>query len=305
MSEYNEEKVSQGTNNSNWISTVILKLERGHRYSEEISKEINFQILSYVICQILSKVEGNGIILFPAGWIDACEDNAKKLYGETVKRITPLLKNEKRDVFVCVGIDGNQKNGLKWDQIALAVDKNGIQALGRKFYPTKIEKDKKYEDLVKNNFAKNYLVKEEDYPRIFTLNGRRYYLSVCYDIFGLKKDENDNKDVDVILNLVHCFCPKSIKNRDCEEEKSGVSSGDSYYARHGFGGASKKWACPVFGAAVFYSRKVPERWPSGVMWNSGDKSTKYCNYNEISLQPTEKFNKYINECTAYIRIYCI
>ncbi len=89
----------------------------------------------------------------------------------------------------------------------------------------------------------------------------------------------------------------------CEEEKSGVSSGDSYYARNGFGGASKKWACPVFGSAVFYGRKVPERWPSGVMWNAGDKSTRDCTYNEISLQPTDRFNKNINECTAHIRIY--
>ena len=56
-----------------------------------------------------------------------------------------------------------------------------------------------------------------------------------------------------------------MKNK---EGKSGVSSGDSYYARHGFGGASKKWACPVFGAAVFFGRKVPERWPSGVMWKA-------------------------------------
>lgn len=314
MNETTKETVSPGTNNSNWISTVIFKLDEKQRDKKdekpEDQNEIRFQILSYVIREILRKVEGDGIILFPAGWIDAGEDRAKELYEETVECITSVLNKEERNIFVCIGIDGNKKDGLKWDQIALAIDKNGIQAVGRKFHPTKIEKDKKYENLVKNNFAKNYLFEEEDCPRIFPLNGRRYYLSVCYDIFGLKKDGNENKDVDVILSLVHCFCPKGIKYRDSEEEKSGVSSGDSYYARHGFGGASKKWACPVFGAAVFFGRKVPEKWPSGVMWNGGDKSTKYCNYKEISLQPTislpptDRFNKNKNECTAHIRIYC-
>jgi hypothetical protein len=256
LSENNEETVSPGTNNSNWISTVILKLDE----KQEDKNEIHFQILSYVICQILSKVEGNGIILFPAGWIDARENNAKKFYEETAKRITPLLKREKRDVFVCVGIDGNKKDGFYEDQIALAIDKSGIQAIGRKFFETKKEKGHV-------TLAKNYLVEEEEYPRIFPLNGIRYYLSVCYDIFGLKKDGNENKDVDVILNLVHWFCPKGRKDMEYEG-KSEVSSGDSYYARNGFGGASKKWACPVFGTAVFYGRKVPERWPSGVMWNA-------------------------------------
>lgn len=308
MNETTKETVSPGTNNSNWISTVILKLDEKQRDKKDGKQqneyETRYQILSYVICQILSKVEGDGIILFPAGWIDAREDNAKELYCETVKRITPLLKKEKRDVFVCVGIDGNKKDDLMWwDQIALAINKNGIQAVGRKFHPTKIEKDKKYKDLVKNNFAEDYLVKEEVYSRVFDLNGVRYYLSVCYDIFGLKKDGRENKNMDVILNLVHRFCPKGIKNRDCEEGKSGVSSGDSYYARHGFGGASKKWACPVFGAAVFYDRKVPTRWPSGVMWNAGNKSTRDCKYEEISLQPVNEFERNINECTAYIRIY--
>lgn len=309
MNETTKETVSPETNNSNWISTVILKLDEKQRDKKnekpEDQNEIRFQILSDVICYILSKVEGDGIILFPAGWIDAGEDRAKELYEETVKCITSVLNKEDRNIFVCIGIDGNQKEDLmRWDQIALAINKNGIQAVGKKFHPTKKEKEKKYENLVKNYFAEDYLVEEDSYSRVFDLNGVRYYLSVCYDIFGLKKDGCENKNTDVILNLVHSFCSKNIKNRDCEEEKSGVSSGDSYYARHGFGGASKKWARPVFGAAVFYGRKVPERWPSGVMWSAGDKSTKYCTYNEISLQPTEKFNKDINECTAHIRIYC-
>lgn len=308
MSETNnKETVSQETNNSNWISTVILKLDRGHSYSEEISKEINFQILSDVVCHILSKVEGDGIILFPAGLINADKDRAKA-YSETVRHITPLLNKENRNVFVCIGIVGNQKDSFYEDQIALTIGKNGIQAIGRKFYPTKKE-----ENYV--NPAGNYLVKEDDYSRIFALNGVRYYLSVCYDIFGLKKDGMENKNTDVILNLVGSFLPKGSKEKDnkdmkYEEGKSGVSSGDSYYARHGFGGASKKWACPVFGAAVFFGREVPKRWPSGVMWNAGDKSTKYCTYSEISLQPTislqlpDRFNENINECTAHIRIYC-
>jgi hypothetical protein len=300
LNETTKKTVSPGTNNSNWISTVNLKLDEKQRDKKdeklEDQNEIRFQILSYVICQILSKVEGNGIILFPAGWIDAGKDR-EKTYKETVKRITPLLNKEKRDVFVCVGIDGNRKDGFYEDQIALAIDRSGIQAIGRKFYPT--EKEEGHVTL-----AENYLVGEGGYSRVFDLKGVRYYLSVCYDIFGLNENGIENKNTDVILNLVHRFCPIGIKNRDCEEGKSGVSSGDSYYARYGFGGASKKWACPVFGAAVFYDRKVPERWPSGVMWNEGDKSTTNCKYDEISLQPVDRFEIDINECIAYVKIYC-
>ena len=56
-----------------------------------------------------------------------------------MRHITPLLEKEKRNVFVCIGIVGNKEDVFYKDQIAMAIDKNGIQALGRKFYPTKKE----------------------------------------------------------------------------------------------------------------------------------------------------------------------
>ena len=60
--------------------------------------------------------------------------------------------------------------------------------------------------------------------------------------------EQQAKEVEKILNLIHSFYPKGTSN-----------SGDVPFVRKGFPGASKNWNCPVFGAVVFFEREI--HWP--------------------------------------------
>jgi len=94
------------------------------------------------------------------------------------------------------------------------------------------------------------------------------------------------------LDLVHGFYPRGKGD-----------SGDVYYVKHGFAGASKEWNCLVFGSAVFFNREIPERWPSGVYWNQGNKSTKKWRYRDNPIKPKTKFNFSIEEGSASIRVY--
>ncbi|WP_256242165.1 hypothetical protein [Bacillus sp. V3B] len=74
----------------------------------------------------------------------------------------------------------------------------------------------------------------------FSGEGEKFYTAVCYDSFGIKHNHIQNSGVHGILNLVHQFWSKGQGN-----------SGDVFFARHGFAGASKQWECPIFGATVF------------------------------------------------------
>jgi hypothetical protein len=75
--------------------------------------------------------------------------------------------------------------------------------------------------------------------------------------------------------------------------------------RHGFAGASREWGCPVFGAAVFFDRRVPRNWPSGVYWTRGDVSTQVWGYDDNPLRPAGEFRWNINEGMAVVRIFPI
>ncbi len=65
------------------------------------------------------------------------------------------------------------------DQLAIAVNKDEIVALGRKFFPTNYEKDK-------IQYAENAFSQELNYFRIFKVHEKQFYLAVCYDTFGIK-----------------------------------------------------------------------------------------------------------------------
>ena len=182
---------------------------------------------------------------------------------------------------MCLGIDGR---GAK-DQIAIAINKRGIQSIGRKFNPTKDEKN--YIEA-----AKNYLYREDGKPRIFSLNGKRYYLAVCYDVFGIRQLSLPNPEVNVVLSLVHEFWPRG-------EE----ASGEVYFAKLGFACASKCWNCPVFGSTVFFNRNIPKNWPSGVFWNKGNKNQFKWKYRDNPLNPNKEFYLNISEGKAMVRIF--
>lgn len=207
------------------------------------------------------------LILLPAGFYSTRKP-AKTLYEYAVNNVVKFLQSYSENITVCLGIDGRDSI----DQIALAINKEGIVAIGRKFYPTADEVE--YIDK-----ASNYLSLEDGKSRIFEVKGRKLYLAVCYDGLGIRRKSLENPGVDVILDLAHGFNPKGE-----------VNSGEFYFARGAFAGSSKQWNIPTFGSAVFFNRQIPDRWASGVMWSQGDKSIKDWTYQDNTLLPTGKVN---------------
>lgn len=233
-------------------------------------KEARMTLLSAVIKQVENMTDSHGIILFPAGYFNAGQAGASTILQGVAEEIRGRLAEIGRNIIVCVGIDGSIEGSLVKDQLAVAVNKEGISAVARKFYPARVEKGKIY----LASGCPSY--KEQGCPRIFSLNTRRYYIAVCYDAFGIKNLQLKNPGVSAILNCVHSFYPS----------KQGAS-GVSLFTRHGFAGASKQWGCPVFGTAVFFNRRVPEDWPTGVYWNQGNKSTKDWRYSDNPIKKPE------------------
>lgn len=263
---------------SGWVATVIV--QSSGKYSNSDRLEASSQIIEIVE----KETEGDGVILFPGGWFSAHEEEARSLYEWVEKSLRKILSRNERNIVVCLGIDGRVAQYAR-DQIAVAISKECIEAIGRKFHPSPREKGHV-------ELASNHLAREDGKSRIFELNGRNYFLCACYDSSGIKQKGIPSFGISVILDLVHGFYPKG-----------GGRSGDVYFAKHGFAGASKQWGCSVFGAAVFFDRKIPERWPSGVYWNQGSKSTQEWKYADNPLEPKVEFDVGIREGIALVRIY--
>jgi hypothetical protein len=241
--------------------------------------EDQLKVLSDVVQSILKQSTGDGIILFPAGMIYTEDKAASTFYNQVQETLIPVLKQTNDHVIVCTGVDSAR------DQIAIAVDKTGIIAKGRKFYTAPGE------DQIE--LAPNYSTEEDGKSRIFELNGTRYYMCVCYDIFGLRHKDLPNPKVDVVLNLVHAFYPSG-------EGPSGLA----LFAKHGLAGASKQWKCPIFAAVVFFKPNIPTHWPTGVYWNQGDKSTREWRYSDNPIKPANSFEPItIEEGAALVRMY--
>ena len=201
--------------------TYIVKKEDGKLNIYKYSNEERMNVLSKVV-KSLGNSSGDGVILFPGGMFSTGENEAKTYYKEVEKQIKDILSKTGRNIIVCVGIDGCvDKDDYSNDQIGIAVSKKGIEAIGRKFHPASQEKGH-----VK--LAESHSSEEDGKSRIFELNGVKYFMCVCYDTYGVRHKNLPNPGVDVVLNLVHCFYPKGEG-----------PSGESYFARHGFAGASK------------------------------------------------------------------
>lgn len=270
-------KLESSTPEENKLVKVMLKnkvqiatvcLQSNHVYTNKSRVSLLFNLID--------KLSDNvDLILLPAGYIHT-KYKPSEIYQELESDICHYLQNNNSNLSICLGIDG--RNGL--DQMAVLYTKNGMEALGRKFYPTN------YETI---SGAKSYLSEEDGYSRIFKLKGKNFYMAVCYDVFGIKKQ--DNPGVDVVLDLVHRFHPK----------KEGIS-GDVFFARHGFAGASQQWNCPTFGAAVYFNREISKNWPTGVEWNGSKEHTKYWKYTDNPLTYFDEIVIKGNE-TAQVRLF--
>lgn len=252
------------------IATVLNSLD------EEFDPDLYFTILR----DISKKAD---IILFPAGYFHYVNSNeyTQETLELIVDEITNILKESEKLIVVCLGVDVDNQN----DQIALAIDNSGIISKARKFHPTQGEKGY-------IRISKDYLENEDKYERTFEIKNKKFYLAVCYDIYGIRQKSLDNPGVDYILNLIHGFYPK-------EEGKSG----DVYFARLGLGGASKQWDCPVFASATFIRRDIPKNWPSGFMLKDNNVNLQSISYEDNILTPIEIVNYNRDVETVEIRIF--
>jgi hypothetical protein len=263
LSTINEAK-SIKSNDISQIATIII----------QSNGEYNNITREKLLNDVLEKLNGLAhAIIFPAGFYKVIENasNSMDLFAERIKRI---LKEQKTKTTVCFGIDGRDSI----DQIAVAVTKAGIVGVGRKFHPTSDEKER-------IQLANSYTEGDSGYPRIININGKNAFLAVCYDGFGIRQRHLENPGVQLVFDLVHGFMPIGEEG-----------SGEVYFAKHGFAGSSKQWKCPVFGAAVFFNREIPQKWPTGVVWNQGTKSTKKWRYIDNPMLPQNEFEiKHANE----------
>lgn len=241
------------------------------------SNKLRTVLLEQVISQAGKKAD---VLLFPAGFYKEKRKH-EYLYGETENCIKDCLNKEDMDKTICLGIDGRDSE----HQMALAINRQGIIAMGRKFYPTEAEKNH-------IQVANDYMTEENGFSRIFQVKDKKLYMAVCYDVFGIRKLHLPNTNVDAVLNLVHGFYPKGDGN-----------AGDVYFAKYGFAGSSKQWKCPTFGAATFLGRDIPINWPTGVLWNQDDKNVQNWKYKDNSLCPIEEMEISTKDEKALIRVF--
>ena len=117
----------------NWTITDENAIYTAYNEDERLTvykchNEERLNVLSDVVQSILKQSTGDGVILFPGGMFYTEEKSASTFYNIVQETLIPVLKQTNDHVIVCTGVDSAR------DQIAIAVDKTGIIALGRKFY---------------------------------------------------------------------------------------------------------------------------------------------------------------------------
>lgn len=265
-----------------WIATAILESRAS------FDNDSRLRDLKKIVAEMLLSCSGPGVILFPGGHFSSGTRKPDTLYSWIEKELVSIINESKRDLVLCVGIDGSLLgDGLSpKDQIAIAVTRDGIVSKGRKFAPTKGE-------AALINKASNHLATEDGLSRIFEFSGKRYYLAVCYDTCGISNLNKPNPGCNAILNFVHRFEPKGEG-----------PSGDVQYARKVFSGASKQWVVPVYASVVFFRRAIPDRWPSGVLWNQDAKmSVSDWRYEYNPMRPSKSFSVKIDEGSSNVRVF--
>jgi hypothetical protein len=249
------------------IATITFRTDR-QKGPGNNSKRL--KAMDSVIRDIASRVTGPIVVVFPAGFLHSGSAEPRTLYNKTVSAIIKVISNLPLDILVVFGIDGSIHSVIEEtptgpkvedydrDQIVLAVDRSGLRGLARKYHPTKTEKP--HVDCVADS---DLSAGEDGFTRIVTFNGVRFFLAVCYDVYGGHQIGLSNPGTDVVPNPMHHICNPPEK-----------PSGAQYGALRGFAGASKAWNVPVFGAVHFVGRPILEDWPTGVFWRMGEISTK-------------------------------
>lgn len=224
------------------------------------------------------------VLVFPAGYYTTKGRPSTRLES-FAEQTREMITSAQGEIIVCFGIDGRAAKDQVKDQIAVAIGSNGVIAAARKFQPT--EDEDGFIDVATGPF-----IGEGQYQRIFEIGGKRVFFAVCYDSYGIRHRSLENPDIDMVFNLVHKFNPRP---ESC--------SSTQYFAMYGFAGASREWGCPTFGAAVFFNRAIPQRWPTGVLWNQGAKGIKFWKYSDNPLKPSQKFEIENSTEKALVSVY--
>jgi hypothetical protein len=269
-----------------WLATVTLESD-SYKYPDndaeknERKNADRMAALSAILKTIAENNVGEGIVIFPGGYFHSGTDDVNTFSPSLVYQISTLLEQYSATIIVVIGIDGKviltKGATYRYDanQIALVVSSQGIDAGAKKFFPT----DPIEADVV--DLAENYLSEEmfwtHRYSRIFSLANRSFYVAVCNDIKGLGIHPKP-EGVDAILNCVHgCY------NR--EDHIKDKAPQCNYFVRRNFAGASQQWRCPVFGAVVFFKRRIAEKWRTGILYHTWDKMLIQCETDENALAP--------------------
>ncbi|MGY2132368.1 hypothetical protein ACW9KT_09075 [Hymenobacter sp. HD11105] len=229
---------------------------------------------------ILTQLHPTDVLILPGGYFNF-RKKPLDVYKWVKEHLPPLVKQHSPNTVVAVGLDINI--GGQRHELAVAISKSKIKAAARKFQmdlPTK---------------ADGPWEKEAGWNRTFTKKGKRYYLAICNDIFGLRRRKVGMElPVHAVLNTIHYFSPAGEDH-----------GGDVQFARHGLAGAAHHWKRPVFGAAHFLRPQIPENWPSGVKWKRGLADDYHWTYADNTLKPQQidSLRVKVGSDTAELRYY--
>lgn len=261
------------------VATVVIQNESGG----PPERAARIRETGTIVAAITKHLRGPVVAVLPGGWV--CSDPGQHhSVRDLVRPVVRLLRQNPQLVLV-MGVDGPDGRKRRVHQRAAAISSAGVLAIGRKVFPVSDEAEYL-------RAADAWDAVEEGLPRVFDFDGRRFFLAVCYDVFGIKKQRPVNPGADAILNTVHGFSPKG---------ESG--SGETLFTRHGFAGASLTWGVPVFASAVFSNRRIPEDWPSGVRWKGRRTSTMKWSYGKNGIEPEDAVEVELAEGQAGVRFF--
>ena len=165
-----EEDMAESKND--WIATVLIESKGSFgKTDNDMRKKEIVEILN----EIEKRTEGDGVILFPGGYLNSGK-KAEIIFESTSKYLKKRVEKLNRNIIICIGIDGCLGRGFPQDfpkdQMAIAVSKEGIIAIGRKFHPTS-EEEKQIQ--AADSYQSLEYWKYRNFSRIFPLNGRRFF----------------------------------------------------------------------------------------------------------------------------------
>lgn len=281
---------------SDFVATVLVasKLKTPEwglsQEKDPVLNQMRMAEMVQVLDRAIPQTYGDGVILFPGGWFHSGEKQAGTLYPWVSDAIAKALAGTNRKVVVALGIDGSfdrpkDEDPYDQDQIALAIDRSGIIAIGRKFYPGD-------DEAAHIRVAGDYVAEESGKKRTFELNGVTYFLFECNDIKAPYHDvgKYPNPGVQVGLNLIHRIY-----------EKGQPLSQENNFACIFGARTSYEWNVPVFLVPIFFRNSVPGDWPSGVFC---PRPTQYrIGYDEIRLSYSSLDPIPLEEGYADVRVF--